>query len=138
MSDLVRRQQATQRTLAKYRDQPFSWKNNCTCVHLARFHLLAMGHKLPRVPRVKSLLAAKRVMESNGWEDTAAMLDCFLPRISPASMLVGDIAVVRDDSGLGAVTIATGLGLSKVFGWHEEAPGLCVQEISEYVGAWRG
>jgi len=136
--DAVRRLKATEATKAKYEHRAMSWERETTCVHMARFHLRKMGHKLPNMPRVKSLLSAKRELKNNGWQDTAAMLDQFLERIAPAQMRMGDVAVMQDDSGMGAVVISLGMGWSKVMGWHEDVEGLAIMDVKEFIGAWRG
>ncbi|MEO9521708.1 MAG: hypothetical protein ABJC88_17025 [Parasphingorhabdus sp.] len=138
MSELVKRQAATEATLAKYRDKPMSFEDGQTCVHMARFHLVKLGHKPQKMPRVRSLIGAKRALKDNGWETTADMLDAILPRIKPAEMRLGDLAVMEDDSGLGAVVISAGMGWSKVFGWHEDAQGLAIMDVKKFIGAWRG
>ncbi len=132
--NMIRRQAATTATLNKYRAKPFDWSKGCTCVHLARFHLRQMGHRPPTIPRVRSLLAAKRALKERGWSDTAAMLDSLLPRIPPASMLLGDLAILEDDSGLGAIVVSAG---GKCLGWHENAPGMVVLQPLEITAAWR-
>ena len=136
--DLIRRQQATEKTLARYRGKAFDWRTGVTCVHLARYHLRAMGHRPPTVPRVRSLLAARRALESRGWADCAAMLDAMLPRIAPAEMLMGDLAAVpSDDGGIGAIFVCA--GPHKLIGWREDAPALVVLDVDlgDLVGAWR-
>jgi len=136
--EVVRRQRATQATKSKFENKSMAWEREVTCVHLARFHLAKMGHKLPKMPRVKSLLGAKKALKENGWKDTAAMLDSFLEPIPPAAMRMGDVAVMQDDSGMGAVVISLGMGWSKVMGWHEDVEGLAVMDVKEFIGAWRG
>lgn len=132
--ELIRRQEATTATLERYRAKTFDWSRGCTCVHLARFHLKQMGHRPPTVPRIRSLLGAKKALKERGWPDVPAMLDSMLPRIPPAAMWLGDLAVLEDDSGLGAIVVNTG---QKVIGWHEDAPGMVVMEAHRVSGAWR-
>ena len=67
--DLIRRQRATSATLAKYRFQPFDWKQKNTCVHLAHFHLRQMGQRPPKLPALRGLIGAKRIMAERGWAD---------------------------------------------------------------------
>lgn len=132
--ELIRRKNAVEATLGRYRAKAFSWSSGCTCVHLARYHLRQMGHRPPTIPRVRSLLSAKRALKERGWQDTAAMLDSLLPRIPPAAMLLGDLAILEDDSGLGSIVVSTG---GKCLGWHEDAPGMVVMEPHRISGAWR-
>jgi hypothetical protein len=133
--ELLRRQQATMLTLAKYRDKAFDWKAGHTCLHLLRFHLRKMGHKPEPLPRIRSAIGAKRALQVRGWNDVGDMLDTILPRIAPASMALGDVAMLRSGDGFGAITICA--GLLKVLGWHDDAPGMKVLEPHEIEGAWR-
>lgn len=137
--DLIRRQRATQATLAKYRARPFDWKKAVTCVHMARFHLRKMGHRIPELPRIRGLIGAKRAMASNGWADVASMLDsqASLERIAPAFMRVGDLAVLPGEGMDGIVICA---GTHKLLGWHQDwAGGMIEMEapIDNLLGAWR-
>ncbi len=137
--DLIRRQRATEATLAKYRARPFDWKKAITCVHMARFHLRKMGHRVPELPRIRGLIGAKRVMAQNGWTDVAAMLDAqaSLERIAPAFMRVGDLAVLSGEGMDGIVVCA---GMHKLLGWHQDwAGGMIEMEapLDNLIGAWR-
>jgi hypothetical protein len=132
--NLVKRQSITEKTLAKYRDKAFSWRKRATCLHLAHYHLRNAGYKLPRVPAINSMKSAKAQLALRGWDNVADMLDAYCERISPASMLLGDFAVVQSDDGLGAIFISNG---QKCFGWHQDHDCIVPQEPLEYVGAWR-
>ena len=134
MNEMLRRQKATQATLEKYRDKPFSWKDGRTCLHLLRFHLRQMGHKPEALPRIKSALAARRALDDRGWKDVGDMLDNFLPRIPHASMLLGDVAMFQSEDGFGAITISMG---DKVMGWHPEYEGMTALIPVDIAGAWR-
>jgi hypothetical protein len=137
--DLIRRQRATAATLAKYRAKEWSWKDGITCVHLARSHLREMGHKPEPMPRVRSLVAAKRALAERGCGTVAELLDAQpgLLRIAPAQMLLGDLAVLPGLEGLGAIVVCA--GPLKLLGWHEEAPGMEVLSapLGNLTGAWR-
>ncbi|QQN73959.1 hypothetical protein [Croceicoccus sp. YJ47] len=134
MNELLRRKEAVEKTLAKYRDKPFDWRRGQTCLHMLRFHLRLMGHAPEPLPRVRSAIGARRALNLRGWQDVGDMLDAMLPRIAPAAMLLGDVASFRSDDGFGAITINLG---GKVMGWHEDAPGMTALEPVEIAGAWR-
>jgi hypothetical protein len=89
------------------------------------------------VPRIRSALAAKRAMQSNGWESVEDMLDSMLPRIAPAMMLLGDLAVVPGEDGFASIMICA--GPQKVMGWHPETGAFVVYDggIGELSAAWR-
>jgi hypothetical protein len=138
--DLIRRKRATDATLAKYRAAAFDWKKGVTCVHMARFHLVKMGHRIEPLPRIRGPVAARRIMGERGWPDVAAMLDAqgSLERIAPAFMRLGDLAVLPDDEGFQGIVIHT--GLHKLLGWHQDWPhGMIEMEASldALQGAWR-
>ena len=135
--EAVRRKQATEATVARYRAKPFSWAQGRTCVHLARQHLRNMGRTVPTLPRFRSALAAKRALEAGGWSDVCQMLDSFLPRIPPAAMALGDIAALPGEGGLHGIVID--VGPRRVFGWAEgeETPKMLEPDVTKIIGAWR-
>lgn len=138
--DLIRRKRATEATLAKYRPQPFDWKKGVTCVHMARFHLRKMGHRVPELPRIRGPIGAARALKERGWEDVAAMLDAQpgLTRIAPAMMLVGDLIVFPGTEGFQLIGVCG--SQHKILGWHEDWTGGMVKieaPLDLAVGSWR-
>jgi len=137
--ELLRRQMAAGATMNKFRKKKFEWKKGHTCVHLARFHLKKMGHAVPKMPPVASMLGAVRALEAKGWANTCDLLDAQpgLQRIPPARMLLGDLAVAPSEDGLGSILVNAGVG--KLIGWHENAEGMVVIQIplGDLLGAWR-
>lgn len=135
--ELERRRVATEKTLDRYRGKVFDWSKGVTCVHLARFHLRNMGHKPETLPRFRSALGAKKALKERGWSSVADMLDSMMPRIAPAQMVLGDLAIVPGDAGLDSIFICA--GPLKVFGWREDRPDLVVLDVGldELTGAWR-
>jgi len=138
-SDLLRRQRATEATMAKYRHREHDWRDAVTCVHMARFHLRRMGHRPEALPRIRSGVAAARALRARGWASVADMLDAQpgLQRIPPAAMMLGDLAVVASEDGIGAIAVCA--GPQKLIGWHELAEGMVVVDVrlDELDGAWR-
>lgn len=135
--EMERRRVATEKTLKRYRGKVFDWSNGITCVHLARFHLRNMGHHPETLPRFRSALSAKKALKERNWNSVAEMLDSMFPRIAPAQMMLGDLAIVPGDAGLDAIFVCA--GPLKVFGWREDQPGLVLLDIGldELTGAWR-
>lgn len=133
---LVIRRDATNRTLQAHRGVNFDW-SSASCLHMAHSHLSEMGHVLPDIPPFDTALGAAKAMKERGWESVADMLDEFLPRIAPASMLLGDLALIKGAGGLDAIFICA--GPLKVFGWRDDAPDLVLLDVSfgELEGAWR-
>lgn len=135
MLSSVERAEATRKTLAKYRSLPFDWRSRATCIHLARYHLRNMAHRPPSIPDFRSPLGAKRALERTGFADVAALLDSLLPRIAPASMWVGDLAVLEGGDGFDSIVINAG---GKLLGYHDADPsGLKPLIAKSIVGAWR-
>lgn len=132
--ELVRRARVTQATMARFRERQFDWRTGATCLHMLHFHLRKMGHRPPELPRIRSLLRAKRELDKRGWGGVADMLDTLLPRIPHASMRVGDVAVFASADGLGAITVCAG---AHVLGWHEDAAGFAILDPVKIDGAWR-
>ena len=137
MNELLRRKAATEKTLSRYRHKAFDWSCGVTCVHLARAQMKAMGHTPPTMPRFRSAFAARQAMTERGWNTVAEMLDSMLPRIAPARMLLGDLAVAQSDDGMGSIMICA--GPFKLMGWREDAAELVMLDVTldELVGAWR-
>lgn len=127
LPDAVRRQHATQATLEKYRNKPFSW-DGATCAHLLRFHLRQMGHKPPRMPSFRSAVGAKAALRKMGATDMVDLMRKLgLTEIPSARMMLGDIAVLPGDDGLfDAIVISAG---HKFMGWHGDGKGLAVMEL---------
>lgn len=134
LSDLLRRKAATENTLAKYRDKPFSWKDGHTCLHMLRFHLRQMGHKPETLPRIRSAIGARRALGQRGWKDVGDMLDTLLPRITPAAMWLGDVALFQSGDGFGSIMISVG---EKVLGWSDGYVGMTPHVPLDIAGAWR-
>ncbi|WP_336974160.1 DUF6950 family protein [Sphingobium aromaticiconvertens] len=136
MSDLIRRADATRKTLAKYRRRAFDWRGRSTCIHLARYHLRNMGHTPPPVPDFRSALGARRALDRLGFADLAALFDSMLPRIAPAAMLVGDLAVLQGDEGFDSIVVSAG---GKLLGYHaDDGSGIKpLMALEMPVGAWR-
>lgn len=136
--DLIRRRDATQNTLNKFKGEVFDWSKGVTCVHLARFQLLRMGHKPQKLPSIRSALTARRELDSRKWADCGDMLDAQgLPRIPPAMMLLGDLAMLPDADGFGAIFVC--VGPHKAMGWREDAPALVVLDLdfAQFSASWR-
>lgn len=133
---LIRRRDATQRTLNRFRGVNFDW-SGVTCAHLAHAHLSEMGHDVPNIPQFDTALGAARALQSLGWDSVSDMLDSLLPRIAPASMLLGDLALIKGAGGLDAIFICA--GPLKVFGWRDDAPDLVLLDVSfgDLEGAWQ-
>lgn len=139
MSEAMRRHRAVTATMAKFGGRDFDWKTGATCIHMARFHLRQMGHKPPALPRIGSALAARRALDAAGHADMASLFDGLgLLRIAPASLWIGDLAILPGDAGLDGVVLALGGG--EVAGWREDAPGGMVRlagALADMIGAWR-
>jgi hypothetical protein len=138
MSELARRVAATNKTLAKYA-RPFNWRNRMTCLHMARTQMRNMGHRPPPIPDFRSALAARSALKKSGFADVAALFDTMLPRIAPAQMWVGDIAVLPGTEAFDSICICDTAG--KLIGWHEDdmsrvRPQL-VLSLDQVIGAWR-
>lgn len=105
---LLKRHEALQATMDRYRHREFDWETGATCVHMLRFHLKKMGHKVPAVPKLDGPVAARRELKNHGWKSVEAMLDELLEPIPVAAMLPGDVSVLPGQRGLGAVVISLG------------------------------
>ncbi|HEY1605627.1 MAG TPA: hypothetical protein VGF77_08500 [Allosphingosinicella sp.] len=117
MSDLLRRQAALAKTEARYRGRALDFRE-VDCLRMLRAHLVAMGHKgLAPLPRYATPEGALRALRRTGHETLESLLDTLLPRIAPAAMLPGDVALMEAAGALEAVTLCVG---HKVWGWHAD------------------
>lgn len=137
VAELERRRLATVKTKAKYGGKPFDWRRCATCMHMARFQMKAMGHKVPRMPSVRSAIRAKRELQARDVVSVIGLLDTLLPRIAPAEMRLGDLAAVPGVEGLDAVFINA--APRKFIGWREDAPTFVTLDIplEQITAAWR-
>ena len=137
--DLIRRQLATQATLDKFKGKGWSWESGITCVHLMRFQMLKMGHAMPPMPRLRSLLSAKRELAARGAANVIELMDGLgCPQIPPAAMLMGDLAALPGgEDGIGALLVC--LGPHKLMGWREDHAELIVLDVEfgDISAAWR-
>ena len=140
--DLIRRHRALDATMQKFAGKELKL-GEADCVKLVRFHLVKMGHRrLPKATGYSSPGEAKKVLKSMGFRNLEQLFDSLLPRITPAFMLPGDVALVQAEEGepawqLGTVVISIG---RKFRGWHPDEPRLAIIEpIVErpYLAAWR-
>lgn len=131
--DMTRRNKALQKTADKFRGKPFEW-GKVDCAKLARFHLIAMGHKPPKIPVYRSAVGAKTALKSLKHKGLESLFDSLLPRIAPAAMLPGDIALMEGDGTFDALTISVG---QKVMGFHEDVGGVVMITPHEVKAAWR-
>ncbi|HYI43723.1 MAG TPA: hypothetical protein VD768_08895 [Sphingomicrobium sp.] len=130
---LVARARALRETQARFRGRRFDWRSD-DCIRMARFHLIANGHRPPRLPPYRSALGAKKALRAQGAESVIALLDGILPRIAPAEMLPGDVAALKGTEGLDALMICVG---AKLLGWHESADEPVIVIPHRIEAAWR-
>lgn len=136
MTPIERRRAATEKTLAKYRDQPFRWGRR-DCARIVVFQVKGMGHKvsLLKAGSYSSALGAKRALARIGCESLAEALDdAGLPRIAPAFAKLGDIIEIQGDSPLGALGVYVGNG--RIFCYHESHDAPVIFQPVAPVAAW--
>lgn len=138
VTELEKRVHATTKTEEFFKDKPFAWDGQGTCIHLARRHAQNMGHKLPIVPRFRSALGAKKALKAMGVETLPELLDLFFVQIPPAFARVGDLLAADSDDGAFAAIMVRG-GTTKALGWHEDADGCTIIDfdMGKVTGAWR-
>ena len=121
---MIRRRDAAQATLDKYRDKPFAMGQR-DCVRMAAHHLRLLGWKikLPAAGSYRSARSALEALKARGHADLPAALDAMgLERKAPAGVIVGDIVWCPADDAFGALGIALGNG--RICGFHEHCVGV--------------
>jgi hypothetical protein len=140
--DLIRRQRALASTMNKFGGQQLVLGRS-DCALLVRHHLVKMGHRrLPKPGPYSTPNGVRQVLKGWGFKDLEQLFDSLLPRIAPAYMLPGDIALVQPEQGapawqVGTVVISVG---RKFLGWHPDHPILAVCEPlveQPFLAAWR-
>jgi hypothetical protein len=134
--NLAERVAATEKVVARFRGKPFDWRTGVTCVHLARAQMRALGHRPPTMPRFRSALAAHRALKAAGFDTLEALLDSMLPRIAPAAMWPGDLALVPGEPPFDAIAVSAGGALLM---YHQDAEGLAnvKDALPQVTAAWR-
>ena len=136
MTPLERRHAATEATLAKYRAQPFKW-GRYDCARVIAHQAKKLGHKvsLAKAGSYSSALGAKRALAKVGYAHLAEALDDHLPRIAPASALLGDIMEIEGDGSLGSMGVYVGNG--RIFCYHELHELPVIFQPAAPLAAWR-
>lgn len=137
--ELVRRQRAVEKTMKRFGAKPFKLGSS-DCVKLARFHLVQMGHKLPSTGHYNTEREAVRQLKKQGAKNIEKLLDKFLERIPPASMLPGDLAMPPSDPDAPAAKLGTILIMvsgRKFIGFHPDVEFLSVLDVKQIDAAWR-
>lgn len=138
MMRLDERARRTEGVIARFRTRAFGWDAGGTCIHLARAQMRAMGHRPPVIPRFYSVLGARRALKASGHADLLALLDSMLPRIAPAAMWVGDLALMESgaDDPFDAIVVSAGRLMAGYHADHLDA-GIVNIEPLAFKGAWR-
>lgn len=140
--DLIRRERALAATMEKFAGKAFDL-GGADCIQLVHFHLVKMGHKgLPDPGGYASPAGVTKRLKALGFDNLEQLFDSLLPRIAPAFMLPGDIALVKAEKGApawraGTVVISVG---RKFLGWHPDAEILSIIQPHSggtFVAAWR-
>lgn len=139
---LNERARGTKAVLDRFQRKPLDYEKRQTCIHLLRAQLIEFGHSPPPVPMFRTPLSARRALRKAGFKDLAALLDSLLPRIAPARMLVGDVALFPGDDGNGGRAVLDAVlihGGGKMLGWRGDGQaGMGAIELGAPVlGAWR-
>jgi len=108
------------------------------CAALGAALLSQFGWVLPELGGYTTELGAYRKLLRLGCADMAALIDVIgLPRIPPASALLGDLLCVPGEGkhAIGALYVALGNGA--ILGFHEDHPGLVRGRAVTIDAAWR-
>ena len=132
---MFERMSALQKTADKYRGRAFAW-GETDCVKMARSHLRNMGHRPPKMPAYRSAIGARRALASTGHDTLEALIDSLLPRIAPAEMLAGDLALLPGEAPFDALAICVG---RKLMCWREDVDEMVMLSVrgDEIKAAWR-
>ncbi|SFS42172.1 DUF6950 family protein [Brevundimonas viscosa] len=138
MSPMIRRVEAVQATIDRFRDKPLKLGTD-DCVRMAAFALRKQGVRasLLKAGSYSSEAGARRVMKRLGYETLAEAVDALgLPRIAPAMALPGDILTLPAADG-SDLALAVAVGNGRVLGFWEAAGVCTVFQPLRYDAAWR-
>lgn len=136
--DLFERRTATLRTLQRFTGHPFTW-GKYDCGKMLISHLREMGHR----PRIgpggswRNPVGLARFLRRHGGSGAACLDGWGLPRIPPATVLVGDILEMAGEPPFGAFAVALDNGRGRIMGYHEDEEGLAVAQAIDVLNAWR-
>lgn len=134
MNEVVKRQQATRLTLAKYGAREFTW-GACDCGKIAAFHARKFGWKPPKTGTYKSAVGAKKYLASLGVNSLPDLLDKIgFEEIAPARAMTGDFISFASDDPVGSIGIVVGNGNMACF--HEAQAGLVYMTMTNIDRAW--
>ena len=128
----------TTSVLERFREKPFSWVTTANCIHLGRAQLVAFDYAPPPIPMFRSPIGARRALRKRGFDTMAALLDTMLAPIAPASMLLGDFALLPGLAPFQALGIYDGHG--SVMCWHDiDLSRMLAIEVrkTDVLRAWR-
>lgn len=132
---LVERQAVTQATLDRFAGKPFEW-GSIDCGQMVIWHLKAMGWKITVGPTWKTPIALKRFLNRRGGSGASCIDGWGVPRIPPASAIIGDIIEMEGEPPFGAFGVSLGNG--RVLAFSEDVEGTAVlQPIIPPLAAWR-
>lgn len=134
---LDQRAAATAKVVGRFRARPFGWSNGGTCIHLARAQMRALGHRPPTIPRFRSAVGARRALVASGFADMTALFDSMLPRIAPAAMWVGDIALLPGEDGFDCAAVWDGSAALLMYHAGADALANVYDAIPHVTAAWR-
>ena len=136
MNPLLKRQQATALTVAKYQGRAFKW-GSCDCGKVGAFHARKFGWKMPKTGTYKSAIGAAKYLRSLGADTLPDLWDLLgFPRIAPAFAMTGDFVSFQTDDPIGGVGIVVGGG--KIMAFHESHAGMVMIDAdwSKITRAW--
>ncbi|RSU58927.1 hypothetical protein BRX36_19880 [Sphingomonas sp. S-NIH.Pt1_0416] len=134
---LVRRADAAQATLDRFKDKPFQWGTR-DCARMVAAHLRSLGYKvkLPPSGSYRSIRSATKALTAAGFDTVGAALDAMgLERIAPVATIVGDIIEWPSENNLAALGVVMGNG--RMLAYHPDAAGAVIVQPVEFVAAWR-
>src|SRR3546814_2605189 len=107
------------------------------CARVIAHQAKKLGHKvsLAKAGSYSSALGAKRALAKVGYATLSEALDAHLPRIAPASALLGDIIEIEGDGPLGSMGVYVGNG--RIFCYHELHDVPVIFQPVAPIAAWR-
>lgn len=136
---LTKRTKVAQMAVDKYKEKPFSFRDNRDCGKMAIFVTNKLGvgpFKISTFGKYTTAAGALKAIKKQGYDNLIDLMDQNFPVIAPAAALPCDIvAIPSEDDAIGALGISLGNGM--VLAYHEEHSGAVVGSLEQSIKAWR-
>ena len=141
---MERRKDAAQACLTRFADKPYDvGARDCTMMGRHLLHKLGIKVPFAKGVRYSSEIGGVKFLKKAGFDNLIQAVDALgLPRIAPASALVGDLIALPTESPIGSLAVCVGAGRFLAYG-EDFAGATVIGSITQFLEddkgpcAWR-